>query len=541
MGFIDDKAQTINNVALYEVLNGLPRTRATSSLDSVRSKSKNLLPYLIDLLSVTCKDNSKKPNQTEGNERNPNFKDRARCEAVRILTDILIEFFPALIRILKDALMAAIKAGLACSANFTIPNFQNGVINGPGAIKIKANIKNIDLSGQLKIDPITEIGSTFYGKNPTEDLNFFLANLIKTGGSTSWPQGAPIFDFNYDKTSQEIEFGLNTNYIKSGGLSNINANNININTPNVNFDTFIKDTVDTFGSMDREQFMAKIMNKLTNTLKANLPEIKSSLEQLISEEKLDKLQDKINNSDPCKEDFVIDNSYFTFNNDDLLEIENRANEKTKGYVTLDLGCGFVPVTVPPTTVVNVFNDIRNAPPSGVKVVIENSLNTLNNSLTSNVNPVDKQTAQLALNAKILDLIPKILTETIMEPKVVMLYQLASRLVNGPLDPTVPAVGVTTPTPPNLDIGAPIKVTNTFDYAKATSTFFTFVARESLAALLEIIFRRVKVEIVKLVTAATLKILKERLKLKLKALDFLIGTAITGVLTSIPTPDTSKYA
>ena len=61
MGFIDDKKQSVNNVALFEVLGNLPKGRVTSSLASVNSTSKNLLPFLIDLLSVTCKDNSKNP------------------------------------------------------------------------------------------------------------------------------------------------------------------------------------------------------------------------------------------------------------------------------------------------------------------------------------------------------------------------------------------------------------------------------------------------------------------------------------------------
>ena len=46
--FIDDKKETINNVALFEVLGNLPKGRNTSSLASVNSKNKNLLPYLTE-------------------------------------------------------------------------------------------------------------------------------------------------------------------------------------------------------------------------------------------------------------------------------------------------------------------------------------------------------------------------------------------------------------------------------------------------------------------------------------------------------------
>jgi hypothetical protein len=110
MGFIEDKKETINSVSLFEVLGNLPKGRTTSSLASVNSKNKNLLPYLVDLLSVTCKDNSKNP------------KDKNKCEATRILTEILTDFYPVLLKILKEGMTKGIKAGLACGVNFTFPD-----------------------------------------------------------------------------------------------------------------------------------------------------------------------------------------------------------------------------------------------------------------------------------------------------------------------------------------------------------------------------------------------------------------------------------
>ena len=63
MGFIESKKDTINNVALLEVLGNLPKGRSTSSLGSIDSKSKNLLPFLLDLLLVKTTQNPLKINQ----------------------------------------------------------------------------------------------------------------------------------------------------------------------------------------------------------------------------------------------------------------------------------------------------------------------------------------------------------------------------------------------------------------------------------------------------------------------------------------------
>jgi hypothetical protein len=497
MGFIDDKIQTVNSVALFEVLNNLPKSRSTSSLESVISKNKNLLPFLIDLLSVVCKDNTKNP------------KDRGRCEATRILLEILVEYFPVLLKILKEGLAKAIKAGLACGTDFTLPTFN---------VKFKINLKNLDFNKLLKTNPLSEAGSTFYGKNATTDLNWFLNNLIQNNGSGTWKN---IVDFNYNQTSQEMEVGINQSYATSGGGKT--------------FDGFILDYINSIELITLEQFTARLTDKLTGVLMAN---VGSSLDQILSMEQVNKLQDRINNSDPCKEDYQIDESYFQFSNDEMLEMENIANQKSKGVVMLNLGCGMVESTVPLEIVKEVFDEIRNTPPSKVNVVIEKSLTTLNDNLTSNVGEEDKKIAKLSLNTKFIESIPKILTDIVLEPKLVILYQLASKLVNGPLNPSTPAVGLGAPV--NIDISPKIVVPDGFNYAKATSVFFEFVVRESLAALLEIIFKQVKEEILKLVSDLVVKITKEQANKKIKALTFLTGGLVGGLLSAVPTPDTSKF-
>jgi hypothetical protein len=285
-----------------------------------------------------------------------------------------------------------------------------------------------------------------------------------------------------------------------------------------------------------EQFMARLTDSLTGVLSAAM---NVSLDQLIVMEQISKLQDKINSSDPCKEDYQIDESYFTFSNDEMLSMETIANQKSKGVTMLDLGCGMVESTIPANSVKNIFDEIRNTPPSKVNSVIEKSLDSIGNSLTSNVKEEDKKIAKLSLNAKFIEQIPKILTNIILEPKLVLLYQLCTKLVNGPLSPLTPPVGSGAPI--GVDIDAKIKVPNGFDYAKATKTFFEFVSREALAALLEIIVRVVKQEIIKLVAYYVAKLAKEQANKKIKALMFLTGGLVEGLLTSIPTPDTSKFA
>ena len=476
MGFIDDKKQSVNNVALFEVLGNLPKGRVTSSLASVNSTSKNLLPFLIDLLSVTCKDNSKNP------------KDRAKCEATVILIDILVQFFPALVRILKEGFIQGIKAGLACGADFTIPS---------PTPETTVNINKIDFTDLLKIDPNSDIGSTFYGKNATSDFNWFLYNLVQSGGSATWKN---ILDLTYFPATQDLKIKVNNSY--SGRK----------------FDEFLLDFINSMELLSLEGMMSKLMNGLTGSMGANLPNINMSVDKLLAIEKVNNLQDKINSTDPCKEEYEYDDSFFTFTNDELFEMEDSANQKYKGITKLDLGCGIQEITVDPNLVKNAFDEIRNTPPSKVDVVVKKSIESLNDNLTNNTPEEDKKVAKLSINAKLINNIPKVFTNIALEPKIVVLYQISSKTVN---DITV-------------------NVTDGFDYAKATKVFFEFVTRESLAALLEIIFREVKDEIMKLVGEIALKIVKEQADLRIKAIASIVTGFTEGLISTIPVPNTSEF-
>jgi len=476
MGFIDDKKQSVNNVALFEVLGNLPKGRSTSSLESVISKNKNLLPFLIDLLSITCKDNAKNP------------KDKAKCEATKILLDILVQFFPALVRILKEGFIRGIKAGLACGADFTIPN--------PTPI-VRVKLSKVDFTDLMKIDPTSSVGSTFYGKNATSDFNWFLYNLVQSGGSATWKN---ILNLTYFPLTEEIEVQIHPSYIGR------------------KFNEFLINFINSIDLLSLENMVSKIMNNLTGSMSANLPGVNISVDKLLALEKVNSLQDKINSSDPCKEEYQIDDSFFKFSNDELFHMENMANQKYAGTTNLDVGCGILPVTIDPTLVKSVFDEIRNTPPSKIGVVIEKSIDSLNNNLTSNVPPVDKKIAKLSLNAKMLTDMPKVFTNIALEPKIVVLYQISSKTVN------------------NIAVNA----SDGFDYAKATKVFFEFVTRESLAALLEILFKEVKREIISLVEQIALKIIKEQADLRIKAIASIVTGVVGGVISTIPTPNTSEF-
>jgi hypothetical protein len=462
-------------------------------MPSINSPSKNLLPFLLDLLTtihppklpktpVINKPTLQLPNGSMGSLSNV----APKPDTTGILHELLTKFYPVLIRILKEGFVTGIKAGLACGADFTIPGVSP-------VVRIK--LSKIDFMDLLKIDPTSDVGSTFYGKDATKDFNWFLYNLVQSGGSATWKN---VLDLTYLPATEEIEIRINSSFAGK------------------KFDEFLLGFMGSIELVSQENLMTKLMNQLTGSLGANLPNINMSLDKLIALEKVNSLQDKINSSDPCKEEYKQDDSFFTFTNDELYDIENTANQKFLGTTNLDMGCGIVPSTVNPIVAKTIFDEIRNTPPSKVSVIIAQSITTLNNSLTANVPEESKKIAKLSLNTKLITDIPKIFTNIALEPKIVALYQISSQTVNN----------------------VSVDTNDGFDYAKATKVFFEYVTREALSALMKIIYDKVKEEVINLVAGIAIKIVKEQAKIRIKSIASIVTGNVDGILTTIKTSTTS---
>lgn len=515
MGFIDDKKEIVESVALYQTLGDLPKTKSVSSLRSVNSKSKNLIPFLLDILSLTCKDDSRvslpqpAPNILNDTTTQISQVLPSKCEAKKILLDILTEFFPKLIEIIKKAIIKAIKAGLACKTNFKLPGAPPtyfgqlptpGQIPGIDAVKIKIPIKNVDFNGLTKVNPNSGAGSTLYGKSPNKDFNWFLNNAIQSNGTTSNWKG--IINLRKTPNQEELEISMDRNYAHNNGNG-------------ISFDNFLGDYVNSLDLISKENLVAKLGDRLTGSITSRLNP-PPSLDKLIAQEKINRVLDKIIDGSADKKEYKLEDNYFDFSDDELLEIEDICNQKINGSINLDLGCGFSPVNLNVDTFLPNFNEIRNNPKSNL--VLQNVIDSVNNDLAKNIPAESSSTVKNTLNTEFIKEIPKVLTEIVLEPKIVVLYQLASKLVNGPL-PNVGQQNIDVPTiaTPTVTVNPTITVENSFDFVKATKVFFEIVTKESLAALLEIVYKKVKEVVIVLIAKQVIAIVKEQVKLRILAI------------------------
>ena len=96
MGWVDDKNNLVQQINLSEVLGDLPNNKLISNIASVKSTSFNLVPFLLDLMSIACKDTSNGAKgclPSVGKGANSSSRKGAKCDVLRVITEILVDFF----------------------------------------------------------------------------------------------------------------------------------------------------------------------------------------------------------------------------------------------------------------------------------------------------------------------------------------------------------------------------------------------------------------------------------------------------------------
>ena len=219
MSLIQDKKEVFKQVGVYDVLGDLPDLGKlrNDALNSVKSKSKNLLPFMLDLLKALAppqdyfkdklkgKVNLNNPadfknnnmldffnNEREGDKFNLNTYLQERDYKSELLEYIFTDT-DRLNRILKEGLIYGIKSGFACGFDFNIP--------GTPAPEIEVEIDKIDLTKLLTLDR-SGLGGLYFGP-VNRDLNTFIYDVIQNKQTNQvWNDnsGSPVVEISYVST-----------------------------------------------------------------------------------------------------------------------------------------------------------------------------------------------------------------------------------------------------------------------------------------------------------------------------------------------------
>lgn len=478
MSIQEDKSNVFSNVGVFKVISGLPNKKPKSSLDSVNSKSKNLLPFLTDLLTSTCLDNAS------------DAKSQFRCKMGSIVIDILKESIPKIKSKLKLAVVEAIKSGIVCGSDFKIP--QN-----PKPLEVE--VDGLDFNGILtsKNNPI---GDLMFSGDKNNDLNRMFKDLASkgvngNGDSSNWPSsGEPIVNIEYIQPTiqDKPKYIIKIDESRSGG----------------DFNDLLVDYINSVELFNTKTLMSNLVNGLFGLISTSN---ENSPNKISNKLKLDSSIDKILDVDLCENTVTIDDSFFDFTNEELLSIENESNNLSRGVNVIDLGCDVVEMATPKKTI-DYLLEMEGASPTRVEELLDLTLNSLYDGV-SEESGGDSTVVKNNFGFNLIKSLPKTVLGLVLSPKVIALYQLTDLTVNNNRPESK----------------------NGFDFSKAKRTFFSFMASEILSIFVEIIFNKVKSELISIITNVVNKIIREKLNLYFAAIASVVTSRVSGLLETIELP------
>ena len=470
-----EKAEVFGQIAALRVSSeGFPRLSISNSLPSI-SQATNSLDFLVDLSKALI-----------------------GFEALKeTLVDILTHNLEDIEDDVKKALKTALKSLVSCGINPSLPeSFVNDGIN--------LELRKIDFLDLFKVNPTSESGQLLYndvntGTNST-DFNTFLYEVIQdNGGTSSWGNqtlGTDILNVNF--TQQAIDVNSPNNVVNFKPSSTITSDKLT---------DFNNNYIDSIKLFNTNKIINSVIESIFGSISIKVGKNKKTIE---TEEKINEIIDRIINAD---DDVIIDDSFFRFSNQQISDIESKAEFRRKGF-TVVATCDNVESSVSFESIKDLDEQLEpfntTLTPELIEqktTIVRNSLDLLAQESASNVNSNDKFTVQLNFIESMLKTIMKALVGVILSPKLIAILALNHTIVYGTTFNSVE------------------------DFMKQNKVLVTTVLTSVREAVVSIILDRVLREVKTLVSENIIATQIERVKGQKAQLASLLGSS-TDVLRNI---------
>lgn len=460
MPILKDKEKVFGNIsALRTLTDDFPQLKINNSFPSINN-SADPQQFLIDLiLSLT------------------GFE-----ELRDTLVDILSYASETMEDVVKDVLKVQLKSLTSCGVDPSLPSWLQSTGSG-----IQIQVKKIDFFEILKTDPTTQAGNLMYediaAQTGSDDFNTFLYYVIQDEGTQySW-QGILTFEFN-----QGSSVPYNTLTIKADqAYDNRTLTDLN------------NDFIDSLTMFPSTQLITKLIDGLFGSVSFNLS-VNKSESQLEMEEKINSVIECITNAD---DDYVIDDTYFEFTNEQLQDIKEVATNRRNGIRQIKT-CGDVDVNMPIeflTTLKEEFAVVSAGTRFEQHEVIRTNLNNMANHVSSFAgDPVDEYAVQLDFMGLMFKSLIKAYVNAILGPKVISIFLLNYKIVHG--------------------FGA--EFTNPIDLLKQNKVLIQRIINVIRDKIITILLQLVLKYITKLIAANQVEALKEKANAQLAILLSLVG-------------------
>ena len=424
----------------------------------------------------------------------------------KAVINVFAKDLPIIENYLKTALKIQLKETINCASNPSIPSFLQ--YSGTG---VQISVRNVDFMGLFFIPPTSTIGKLVYedpnaGLN-SKDFNVFLYSTIQALTEEQWMyKGNSVLAVNYASNGTPVS-GVPTTDVFIVKASNYYSNNMKLTDLNNDF-------IDSLSLLPPAQKINEIFDKLFGTIASA---ISLPVSWLKKQEEVNTILQHLDN---VADNTIIDDSYFSFSNEEVSNIQDTATKRSQGIRTY-ISCSEIQSSIDINSLTAMTVNILTASTSTFNLIqtISTSLDNISSYVSSPAaGSSDSDSLKLAFFQDMLDSILYTITNTLISPKLVLLLDLNHKILYG---------------------ANAADVTHPIDFIMQNRTMFYTIMKAIRAILLNLLMQLVIVELIKLMQKNKIKNQAEQTKAYISILKSLIGInpeieRIMKLIKSIPT-------
>ena len=270
------------------------------------------------------------------------------------------------------------------------------------------------------------------------DMNRFFFDVIQepTGTSKVYTDAVTsidIADFTFIEESSPVgtlngEGGIQDSDYRNNVI-NMKINN-SYNVPEKNLIDFISDYLNSVVFFNTEKVVTQSMDLIFGVLTQKIDIDTACGEKKVEFEKIIDKMAECGLDDPNTE---IDNSFFEFSQEEIVDIKEEAENRRKGIKVYKdcVGCKGKPASIDFASVLDLNDQLAAATDEAVKVtILEKGLGGLSNTSTNNIsNDTDKNEAKFTFLQELINAIKRVVMRMTLSPKTMYLIIMMHYLVN----------------------------------------------------------------------------------------------------------------
>ena len=343
----------------------------------------------------------------------------AGAQAIRALViATLARELPKIEDFIKKACKCQLKEMINCSNDPEIPYYIKNTGTG-----INVRVQDIDYFGLFTIDPVSEEGQLLYqdafAGNASQDMHTFIYSALQNDAivspvSNDWGTSTmpnPIMTITYS-----------SNTATDTDVLNIKASQYY--SDHKTLTDFNNDYIDSLHLLPTAQMVNQIVDSVLGCISVKTNMLEFFLKR---HEETNKMIEKLMD---MEEEIDIDDSFFTFTKNEIWDIEQATRERKRG-IRYFVTCDNIPASADSATLfAHTYSMETAATKQDLETAVTSTIDTISAQAAGNANDKDKLSFELEFFEQIFKAIGLTISNTILSPKLALLFQINHKIIYG---------------------------------------------------------------------------------------------------------------